>query len=177
MENLSRRLAQGDPAAFAALYDACADRVHHYLVVRLGSREDAADVLQETFVRLARNRRRLAGVDNLMAYTFTVARNEAARLARRSRRAGCAGRENLPSADVLFCPSGGDLRAQEAAETVGKALARLEPPLREVVELKVYAGLRFREIAEVTGVPQGTVATRYRAALAKMRTWLVREQS
>ena len=113
MENLSRRLAQGDPAAFAALYDACADRVHHYLVVRLGSREDADDVLQETFVRLARNRRRLAGVDNLMAYVFTVARNEAARLARRSRRAGCAGRENLPAAEDLFCEAGGDLRAQK----------------------------------------------------------------
>jgi len=183
MENLSQGLAQGDPAAFAALYDACAHRVHHYLVVRLGSREDADDVLQETFVRLARNRKRLGAVDNVAAYVFTVARNEAARLARRSRRpgsrrAGCAGRENVPLAEDLFCEAGDDeVQAREAAESVAKALAGLETPLREIVELKVYAGLTFREIAEVTGLPQGTAATRYRAALAKMRTWLVREQS
>ena len=181
MENLSQGLAQGDPAAFAALYDACAHRVHHYLVVRLGSREDADDVLQETFVRLARNRKRLGAVGNLAAYVFTVARNEAARLARRSRRdrrAGSAGQENLPLAEDLFCEAGGDeVQAREAAESVAKALAGLETPLREIVELKVYAGLTFREIAEVTGLPQGTAATRYRAALAKMRGWLVRERS
>ncbi len=56
MENLGARLAEGDQAAFAELYRACADRLHHYLTVRLGSRQDAEDVLQETFVRLARNR-------------------------------------------------------------------------------------------------------------------------
>ena len=54
MDDLARRLAQGDRAAFAELYATCADRVHHYLVIRLGSRADADDVLQETFVRLAR---------------------------------------------------------------------------------------------------------------------------
>ena len=61
----SRTAGRGDPSAFAELYDACADRVHHYLVVRLGSRADADDVLQETFVRLARTRKRLATVENL----------------------------------------------------------------------------------------------------------------
>jgi RNA polymerase sigma-70 factor (ECF subfamily) len=181
-------LGRGDRAAFAELYDACADRVHHYLVVRLGSREDADDVLQETFVRLARNRRRLAQVENLAAYVFTVARNEAARFARRSRRTtfrrttfkvvppGRTDCQSVLQPEDLFCPSDGDLQAREAAETVAKAMAGLDAPLREAVELKVYAGLTFREIAEVTGLPQGTVATRYRAALAKMRTWLVREQ-
>ena len=36
MDQRAERLARGEPAAFAELYDACADRVHHYLVVRLG---------------------------------------------------------------------------------------------------------------------------------------------
>jgi RNA polymerase sigma-70 factor, ECF subfamily len=193
MEPLSQRLGRGDRAAFAELYDACADRVHHYLVVRLGSRADADDVLQETFVRVARSGKRLACVEDLAAYVFTVARNEAARFARRSRRTtfkvAPRGRTDFQSVqecgtdyksvlqpDDLFCHADGDLQAREAAETVAKALAGLDAPLREAVELKVYAGLTFREIAEVTGLPQGTVATRYRAALAKMRTWLVREQ-
>ncbi len=176
MDGLGERLARGDQAAFAELYDACADRVHHYLAVRLGSRHDADDVLQETFVRLARTRRRLSEVENLVAYVFTIARNEAARLVvRESRRrrlgAGLAG-------SALFCEAAGDdTPAREAAELVAAALDRLRPEGREVIELKTYAGLTFREIAEVTGLPQGTVATRYRTAIGRLRGWLTRELS
>ena len=81
MATLQARLARGEPAAFAELYDACADRVGHYLLVRLGSWADADDALQETFLRLARTREKLAEVENLEAYVITIARNEAARLA------------------------------------------------------------------------------------------------
>ena len=88
MEHLAARLAVGDQAAFAELYQACGDRLHHYLTVRLGSRQDADDVLQETFVRLARNRGKLLSVDNLAAYVFTVARNESNRLAERRKHDG-----------------------------------------------------------------------------------------
>ena len=68
MDERAERLARGDPSAFVELYDACADRLHHYLVSRLASRADADDVLQEAFVCLARTRNRLARVDNLQAY-------------------------------------------------------------------------------------------------------------
>jgi len=175
MNQLGERLARGDQAAFAELYDACADCIHHYLVVYLGSREDADDVLQETFVRLARGRKRLAGVDNLAGYAFIVARNVAIRLAGRKAR-----REEVRTAargDALFREATSDDRgARETAETVAAALARLGPELREVVELKTYGGLTFREIGEVTGLPQGTVATRYRTALGHLRRWLVGER-
>lgn len=90
MEHLGARLAVGDQAAFAELYQACADRLHHYLTVRLGSRQDAEDVLQETFVRLARNRGKLESVGNLAAYVFTIARNESNRLAERVAGPECA---------------------------------------------------------------------------------------
>ncbi len=54
-------------------------------------------------------------------------------------------------------------------------LARLSDEQREVVELKHFAGLTFREIGEVTGVPTQTTATRYRAALDRLRDWLARQ--
>ncbi len=88
MDQRATRLARGEPEAFAELYDACADRIYRYLVVRLGSRADAEDVLQETFVRLARTRQKLARVENLVAYAFTMARNEAMRLLDRQARDG-----------------------------------------------------------------------------------------
>jgi RNA polymerase sigma-70 factor (ECF subfamily) len=174
MDQRALRLARGDPIAFADLYDACADRVHHYLVLRLGSPSDAEDVLQETFVRLARNRQKLAGVENLVAYVFTTARNEANRLLARQDREGRLVAELAPQA--LFSEaSSSDLKEIETAECVSGLLARLSDELREVIELKIYAELSFREISDVTGLPQGTVATRYRAALDKMRRQLAKE--
>jgi RNA polymerase sigma-70 factor, ECF subfamily len=173
MNTLQARLARGDPAAFAELYDAYADRLGHYLLVRLGSWNDADDVLQEPFLRLARLRCKLANVTDLDAYLITVARNEAARLAanasRRRQKQEPLGSQNL------FCDASNDADAKAAAETVAAALNCLDADLREIVELKTYAGLTFQQISQVTGLPQGTAATRYRTALAKMQTWFARQ--
>jgi RNA polymerase sigma-70 factor, ECF subfamily len=173
MATLQARLARGEPAAFAELYDACADRVGHYLLVRLGSWADAEDAMQEIFVRLARAREELAKVDNLEAYVITIARNEAARLAAANAKRGR--NQELLSAEKLFRYDPGDADARENAETVAAALQRLAPELREVVELKTFAGFTFQQIGQATGVPQGTAATRYRSALAKMRAWFARQ--
>ncbi|MEX0641647.1 MAG: sigma-70 family RNA polymerase sigma factor, partial [Pirellulales bacterium] len=127
---------------------------------------DADDVVQETFVRLARSRKKLAKVENLTAYVFTVARHEAARIQkRRSREIRALAAKPADESQTA---------ADEASELVTAALARLPIEQREIVELKAYAGLTLREIADVTGLPPGTVATRYRAALARLRDWLSR---
>ena len=174
MKHLGARLAAGDQAAFAELYQACADRLHHYLTVRLGSRQDAEDVLQETFVRLARNRGKLQSVGNLAAYVFTIARNESNRLAERRKRDPAESTD--VAADLLFDEaSSDDLSRRETAELVAGALRNLSPNEREVIELKTYAGLTFREIAGVTGSPQGTVATRYRVGLEHLRRALAEQ--
>lgn len=171
MGELGNRLARGDRAAFAELYDLCADRLHHYLVVRLESRPDADDVLQETFVRLARARRKLAHVENLSAYVFTVARNETVRLV--GRRTRDAGNRDHVDVSELFCQAASsNLEEREEAELLAAALMRLPAEQREVVELKTYAGLTLAEIAVVTRSPPGTVATRYRTGLEKLREWL-----
>ena len=113
---------------------------------------------------------KLAKVENLDAYVFAIARNEAARLA--ARRARHRQRQRPLGGEELFCASPGDGEAREAAETVAAALGQLSVELREVVELKTYAGLTFQQIGQATGLPQGTVATRYRSALAKMNSWI-----
>lgn len=174
MNEFADRLARGEPAAFAELYDACADRLYGWLVVHLRSAADAEDVVQETFVRLARSRKKLRRVENLTAYAFSIARNEAARLRRNtSRQQDLVRQQDLmrqmgePAADAAL--------SLEQAEIVERALGRLSEEQREVVELKMYGDLTLREIAEVIGLPAGTVATRYRAALVKLRERLVRD--
>jgi RNA polymerase sigma-70 factor, ECF subfamily len=174
MDTLSRRLAKGDPAAFAELYDACASRLHHYLWSFLGSKEDAEDVLQETFIRLVRSGKRLAKVENPTAFVFTIARNEALRWGKRLGRAESPNQKALdPEMFEEFQEE--NFRQAESAEAAALALGRLEQASREIVELKIFAGLTFREIAEVTGAPQGTVASQYRAALEKMKSHLAKD--
>jgi RNA polymerase sigma-70 factor (ECF subfamily) len=175
VENQAERLARGDPVAFAELYDACADRVHHYLVLLLKSRAHADDVLQETFVRLARAPTKLAKVENLVAYVFATARNEAIRLVKRQAREGRM-QAALSLESMFHKPTGDQIQAIETTEWVAASLARLSDDLREIVELKIYADLTFHEISKVTKLPQGTVATRYRSALEKMRSQMLRER-
>jgi RNA polymerase sigma-70 factor (ECF subfamily) len=166
MNDLTQRLAAGQPQAFADLYDAMADQLHHYLTARTGSTEDASDLLQETFSRLFRARGRLSRVESLTAYVFQTARNEYIRW--------CGQRRGKTvSAELLFEEASlEDERHVQTAEMIAGALAHLPQNYREVVELKTYARLTFHEIAEVMKKPQGTVATWYRRALAQMRMCL-----
>jgi len=168
---LARRLARGEEAAFADLYDACSPRLLRYLAMRLASADKAADVLQTAMLRAVRSRRRFAKVDSPAAYLFQIARNEAARLAKRTARRA---EQTLTAEQMLeLIDETNDCR--EDAEIVVAALARLSTEDCELVQLKIYAGLTFREIAVVTGRPQATVATRYRRALDTMRPWLVKQ--
>ena len=109
----------------------------------------------------------------LYPYLFAIARNEASRLIERRVREG-RGEAEL-QAEMLFPMTRSGTESRETAELVAALLDRLELPVREIVELKVFGGLTFREISEVTGLPQGTVATRYRLALEKMRGQAVKE--
>jgi RNA polymerase sigma-70 factor (ECF subfamily) len=168
MHELAARLARGDEVAFTELYDSCADRLHHYLCVRLGSRDAAADAVQNAFLRAVRSRRRFRNVENPIAYMFQIARNEAARAAKRNRIVV----QELP-AHVLA--AGNSYETLADAEVAAAALARLNADDRELVELKVFAGLTFREISDVTRLPPGTVATRYRRALQSLRGWLMKQ--
>ena len=164
---LAARLARGDEAAFAELYDACADRLHGYLAARLGSRDAAGDVVQSAFLRAVKSRRQFRGVENPVAYMFQIARNEAARMATKRRVVTVA----LPATEVFSTVS----EATDDTEVIAAALQRLDADDRELVELKIYAGLTFREIAEVVGRPSATVATQYRRALASLREWLTKQ--
>lgn len=168
MHQLAARLARGEEAAFAELYDACADRLHRYLAMRLGSPHTAADVVQNTFMRAVKSRRRFRGVENPIAYLFQIARNEAIRALKRP------SATNQPLVADEELAEAVSVTADDA-EIVAAALGRLTMDDREIVDLKIFGGLTFGEIADVTGKPQATVATRYRRALESLRPWLAKQ--
>src|SRR5438445_15332 len=150
MDELRERLARGDAAAFAELYDACADRLHHYLTARLGARDEADDVLQETFVRLVRTRQRLRRVEDLTAYVFATARNEAARHGGRKAREGRR-RDSVRAASFLRAvglnvaldrAQAARLAALYGPEPVPQALADVTRTVEQVADARTAAWFR-----------------------------------
>ncbi len=174
MNELAARLAAGDSAAFAELYDSCADRLFHYLVVMLASRDDAADVLQDTFVRLVRSKDRMQTVTSPLAYTFRIARNEALRFLR----SRSSVNRNLAEHgwEMFEQKSAGETLTHENAEWFACRIAAMSVELREVLQLKIYANMTLNEIANITGSPLGTVATRYRRAILDLRALWIAQQ-
>ena len=101
---------------------------------------------------------------------FQIARNEAAKLAKCGNQRS---EQSLTAEQTLELVD----RATDSADDVQiivAALARLSAENRELVHLKIYIRLTFREIAELTLDPQVTVATRYRRAIESLRPWLLR---
>jgi RNA polymerase sigma-70 factor (ECF subfamily) len=168
MPKLTDRLHAGEPSAFEELYHTYAPRCLHYLCGLLASRERAEDVLHTVFLRLLRHRSAFSSVSNLRAYLFTVCRNEALR---------ALGRNPvfvpLPT-DAQTTPHG-QCDSPHDLDAVLAVYQQLPAPCREIVHLKIYGELTFREIATLLKLPQGTVATRYRSAVEQMRTKLVRQ--
>jgi RNA polymerase sigma-70 factor (ECF subfamily) len=167
---LAESLAAGDPEAFAALYDRLAARLLGAARTMTGSSTDAEDIVHDLFVALARGRRRLAAVADLEAYVFTMLRNAVWRRGRRQ----AIGRRAVRAVAEARRMAGGF--ATEAADLPDDALAAAVKALpdaqREVVALKIDAGLTFAEIAAVTGTSLNTAASRYRYALDKLRVVL-----
>ena len=140
-----------------------------------GTRADAEDVVQEAFLRFWRARDRAA---DPAAFLYACVKRAALdlhrggrRRARREETSASARGEATGAGPYFTCP----LELQERRAAVEAALQTLPPEQREVLVLKVWAGLTFPQIAEAVGVPPDTAASRYRYALARLREALAEE--
>ncbi|MGI9519744.1 MAG: RNA polymerase sigma factor [Pirellulaceae bacterium] len=159
MQQLKQRLAQGEQAAFVELYQHMGDRLYRFVLSRTGSDDLTTDVIQETFVRLIRYHRRFRKVDNIDAWVIRVARNEMIRMLEKQP-------HDLPLDQPVVAPA--DRDQLEDREWIANLLDGIEWPNDEIIQLKVFAGLTFREIAEFVGLSPSTVATNYRRTMHRL---------
>ena len=165
---LQRALTRDDPGAVEMIWDRYAGDLLALLLSMLYSRQDAEDVLQTVFVRIVRNRRKVAKARCLDAYVWQIARNEACAFLRKRQR-----RQDARLGDEAWLVAAHGKDAQpELAEQVQHALTRLPSSQREVIVLKLYRERTFVEIAERLGISPNTAASRYRYGLEKLRTLL-----
>jgi RNA polymerase sigma-70 factor (ECF subfamily) len=176
-ERLMLRFQGGDLRAFEVLVRRHRTPVFSFLLRLTADRARAEDLCQETFLRVVRAAPAWEERARFRTWLFAIARNlavdESRRAAFRDADALEAEAEGAEGAARGSAPSPED--AAEAALLRPKleaALRALSPEQREVFLLREHAGLRFAEIAEVTGVPENTVKSRMRYALEALRARL-----
>jgi RNA polymerase sigma-70 factor (ECF subfamily) len=177
---LIRRAAAGDERAIAALYDRYGGVVYAVAFRIVGQRADAEEVVVEAFAQAWRDAARFEAARGSVAGWLTmIARSRALDLVRaRARRERITASAAADRFDVL--PAAGDWpgdpsRAVDHAERrvrVREALESLSPPQRQAIELAYFEGLSQSEIAERLQEPLGTIKTRVRLGMQKLRECL-----
>lgn len=160
-------IGRGDAEALARLYDLAADRLFAVALWHTGSREEAAEVVQETFVRVAEHRDRLAGVREPRWWLLAVANRLAIDRCRRQRRRTAG----LEACAELVAPEADVAMAVDAARACA-SLAQLPGRLRAVVYLRYFGEMSFAEIGRSLGIPTFTAASRHRLAVSRLRRLL-----
>ena len=156
-----------DQAAFAALFRHFAPRVKAYLM-KSGSAPDVAEeVTQDVMATLWRKAHMFdAGKASVSTWVFTIARNRRIDLIRRHQRPEP---EDLPWGPEDEPDQAEAMELQQDTERLGRALRELPEKQRVLIERAYFGELSHSEIAEETGLPLGTIKSRIRLALERLR--------
>lgn len=167
---LMERVARGDEAAFRILVERWERPVFAFLARMLGSREEAQDLAQETFLRVYGNAARYRGSGRFKSWLFRIAGNQArSRLRRRKVLSWVgldSGREDLPSAEES---AERRVEREDEAARVRRAVSKLPARQREAVALREYEGMSYQEIAEAMNTSASAVESLLHRAVTALR--------
>jgi len=171
------RLSAGHDAALNAIMDRHAERLFHYLLRQLNNETDAADIAQETFVRVYHHRTSFQPGQNFSTWLYTIATNLVRDRFRWRKRhpqvsLDADDQETAALKEVLpdSAPSPSDQTdTNERAVEVRKAIASLPDDLRTVVILSEYDGLPHAQIASILKCSSKAVESRLYRARAHLR--------
>ena len=171
---LIQRVGRGDQAAFADLYDSIAPLVHGVVLKVVRDPSQAEEVVQEVFVELWRVAPRFDPArGTVTSWVATIAHRRAvdrvrSEQAARNRVERESTRVERPHDDVADNVVAVD-QSQFDRRRVRRALDRLTSMQREAVELAYFSGYTYREVAVLLDVPEGTVKTRIRDGMIRLR--------
>jgi RNA polymerase sigma-70 factor (ECF subfamily) len=176
---VARGLRRRDPSLIDHLIQQYQYRLFRYLLMVTGSREEAEDLFQETWIRVLEKGHQYNQRWKFETWLFTIARHLAIDFMRRRR---------PQSLDALLDPAGTTRPVEledttsssafdkafqgEEAASVATALGHLPPSHREVLTLRFHEDMELEEIARVVDAPLSTVKSRLYRGLAMLREWL-----
>ena len=173
---------RGDDFSFSELFRRWEKKIFGFAFRYTGNREDSQDVVQTTFIKAYENLGRLKDPGSFSAWLYRIALNECRIGFRKSNRirgreisfdSGEEGRPETmayPGAEAVTPER--ILSGREELNLLGAAFYKLPGEQREVILMREYQGLRFREIAEVLDVPLSTVKSRLYLGLKTLRRFM-----
>ena len=159
------------PADLERLYDEHAQALFAFLLNFTRDEDDTREVLQEIFVKLARQPDLLRAARDERAFFLRLAHNAAIDLMRR-RSTRAKNQEQFGAEKISPFATTEDPDEAAFREELSAALGELPPDQRAVVHLKLWEGLTFEQIAAALEIPLNTAASRYRYGLDKLRARL-----
>ena len=165
---------QNVPEKFWELVNQYRDDLLRQAMSVVGSKEDAEDVVQETFAEAFRNFDTLTQAKSIGDWLKLVNRRNAMDRARGSRRASrkALGKEGLM--DDTFTTGG--FSAVELEDSIGKAMQKIDPELRKMVELRFWDGLSYKEIGQRMKLSTDAVQRRMLSATSQLYVFLKAHQ-
>jgi RNA polymerase sigma-70 factor (ECF subfamily) len=176
--DLIGRAAEGDARALEVLYDRYSRVVYSFALRIVGDPQIAEELLQEVFFRAWQQGGSFrASRGSFVTWLLSITHNMAIDEVRRRRRRPQKSDNDDPETALAGVPDTGQdveevVWLGSLRETIEAALATLPPAQREAVELAYFSGLTQREIAERLGEPLGTIKTRMRLGMQKLRDQL-----
>jgi RNA polymerase sigma-70 factor (ECF subfamily) len=177
-EDVMARVAEDDERAFRELVRRYQGRVTNLISRVLNDRECADDLSQEVFIRVYVHRRNYRRGSRLSTWVFTIAANLAKNeIRRRVRRRNWFSLDAMQevlkdSAVVLADPTEGRermLEREQLQQEIARAIATIPEKYRFSLVLRDIEGLAYEEIAEVLGIPGGTVRSRINRARSMLK--------
>lgn len=171
------RAAQGEARALEVLYDRYSGVVFSFALRIVADRQLAEEILQEAFFRAWQQGGNFSSgrgtfITWLLSITHNLSIDEIRKRRRRPQKADSEEPEQV-LASVPDTGSGADVEDEvwlgALRDTIGVALAELPPAQREAIEMAYFRGMTQREISEALGEPLGTIKTRMRLGLQKLK--------
>lgn len=169
-ESIITRIATGDRDALTALYYKTQKPVFAFALSILRNRQNAEDVLHDTYIKIWDNAATYRAQGKPMAWVLTIARNLSL-MKLRERHS-----QNLPLDESFYVvASSSPIAAETDRIALEHAMTALAEQERQIVILHALSGLKHREIAELLHLPTSTVLSKYRRALKKLESMLKEE--
>jgi RNA polymerase sigma-70 factor, ECF subfamily len=173
-ENIVERALTGDAEAFGELVRRWERRIFALTYGMLGREEDARDATQETFIAAFRNLRGFRGEAKVSSWLHRIAVNQCITRQRRARVRGESALEDEQEKDAAsfaipatYSPAR-VVEKRQTTQAVRRAINSLPVELRQVVVMKEFEDLTFKEIADILGLPLSTVKSRLYTALKQL---------
>ena len=172
-EGLFEKIAIGDDAAFTELYYASYRQIYGFLLALTKNKEDAEDLLQNTYIRIRNGSHLYRKQGTPMTWMCAVAKNQFLDFVRKKSKGVSVDFDEVEKYVSEGLGTGVKQHKDVENEMVlEKAFEILNKQERTIVVLHMIDGLKHREISKITGIPLSTVLSKYNRSLKKLREFI-----